>query len=147
MPDIRRRPAHDGPAGDGGLLVEVRAFLGGQPPGEPLGGKPYGPTLLRDDVDAEVALLRAYIRTVNTYFAYDYKKDKAFVAYLAKLLKTAAQVMRSTPSLRMDREIRAGTTTPLQSAYKAQGVETGTPLPESSLVNRSLYEAAVGHTP
>lgn len=44
------------------------AFLGGQPVGEPLGGLLFGPTLLNKDPDAGVAFLRAYIRTVNTYF-------------------------------------------------------------------------------
>ncbi|SEE45042.1 NitT/TauT family transport system substrate-binding protein [Streptomyces sp. 3213] len=72
------------------------AFLGGQPLGEPLGGMLYGRSLLHDHVDAGVALLRAYIRTVNTYFAGDYKNDPAFT---------------------MDWEIRAGTTTRLQAAY------------------------------
>ncbi|MEW1646970.1 ABC transporter substrate-binding protein [Streptomyces sp. NPDC091219] len=123
------------------------AFLGGQPLGEPLGGMLYGRSLLHDDVDAGVALLRAYIRTVNTYFAGDYKRDGAFVTYLAKLLKTDATVLRSTPSLTMDWEIRAGTTTRLQSAYRAAGVSKGSPLPESRTVDRSLYEEAVGHQP
>ncbi|MES5816892.1 ABC transporter substrate-binding protein [Streptomyces sp. RG80] len=123
------------------------AFLGGQPRGEPLGGLLYGRALLQDDVDAGVALLRAYIRTVNSYFAADYKKDEAFVTYLAELLKADRSVLRSTPSLRMDWEIRAGTTDRLQSAYAAQGVAEGDPLPESRTVNRALYEEAVGHTP
>ncbi|MFJ9375847.1 ABC transporter substrate-binding protein [Streptomyces sp. NPDC101455] len=123
------------------------AFLGGQPPGEPLGGMLYGPSLLSDDVDAGVALLRAYIRTVNTYFADDYKADPSFVAYLAKLLKTDEAVLKSTPSLTMDWEIRAGTTTRLQAAYKAAGVSKGAALPESRTVDRSLYEEAVGHQP
>ncbi|MEV1062495.1 ABC transporter substrate-binding protein [Streptomyces sp. NPDC050263] len=121
------------------------AFLGGQPQGEPLGGLLYGPSLLNDDVDAGVALLRAYIRTVNTYFAADYKKDEAFVTYLAKLLKIDETILKSTPSLRMDWEIRAGTTDRLQAAYQAQGVTDGDPLPESRTVNRRLYEEAVGH--
>ncbi|MEU9153833.1 ABC transporter substrate-binding protein [Streptomyces sp. NPDC048417] len=123
------------------------AFLGGQPQGEPLGGMLYGRTLLNDDVDAGVALLRAYIRTVDTYFAGDYKSDADFVTYLAKLLKTDPAILRSTPPLRMDWEIRAGTTTRLQSAYRAQGVESGAPLPESRTVDRALYEEAVGHAP
>ncbi len=123
------------------------AFLGGQPLGEPLGGMLYGPGLLNDDVDAGVALLRAYIRTVNTYFAGDYKADATFVTYLAKLLKTDEAILRSTPSLRMDWEIRTGTTDRLQAAYKAQGVAEGDPLPESRTVDRALYEEAVGHTP
>lgn len=123
------------------------AFLGGQPPGEPLGGMLYGPGLLNDDVDAGVALLRAYIRTVNTYFAADYKSDETFVTYVAKLLRTDAEILRSTPSLRMDWEIRAGTTDRLQAAYRTQGVAESAPLPESRTVDRSLYEEAVGHKP
>ncbi|MGP4050156.1 ABC transporter substrate-binding protein [Streptomyces sp. 2A115] len=126
------------------------AFLGGQPVAEPLGGMLFGPTLLKEDVDAGVALLRAYVRTINTYFSGasgDYKKDPAFVATLAKLLKTDRSVLESTPSLRMDWEIRSGTTDRLQSAYRAAGVSEGDPLPESRLVDRSLYAEAVGHRP
>ncbi|MET8025587.1 ABC transporter substrate-binding protein [Streptomyces avermitilis] len=123
------------------------AFLGGQPLGEPLGGMLYGRSLLHDDVDAGVALLRAYIRTLNTYFAGDYKKDPAFVAELAKLLKTDKAVLESTPSLRMDWEIRKGTTGRLQSAYAAAGVAKGDPVPESKAVDRALYAEAVGHEP
>lgn len=96
------------------------AFLGGQPQGEPLGGMLYGRALLQDDMDAGVALLRAYIRTLNSYLASDYKQDASFVTYLATLLK---------------------------SAYEAQGVAEGSPLPESRTVNRTLYEEAVGHMP
>ncbi|MYW67412.1 ABC transporter substrate-binding protein [Streptomyces sp. SID8379] len=123
------------------------AFLGGQPQGEPLGGLLFGPNLLSEDPDAGVAFLRAYIRTVNTYFAGDYKKDPAFVTELASLLKTDKAVLESTPSLRMDWEIRSGTTDRLQEAYKAAGVSKGEPLPESKTVDRKLYEEAVGHRP
>ncbi|MGW7271387.1 ABC transporter substrate-binding protein [Streptomyces sp. NPDC054864] len=121
------------------------AFLGGQPRGEPLGGLLFGPNLLTEDPDAGVALLRAYIRTVNTYFAGDYKADKTFVAELAKLLKTDEAVLRSTPSLRMDWEIRSGTTDRLQTAYEAAGVAEGEKVPEGKAVDRRLYEEAVGH--
>jgi NitT/TauT family transport system substrate-binding protein len=123
------------------------AFLGGQPQGEPLGGMLYGPALLQDDMDAGVALLRAYIRTVNTYFAANYKQDANFVTYLAKLLKSDEAILKSTPSLRMDWEIRSGTTTRLQQAYEAQGAAEGSPVPESKAVDRALYEEAVGHRP
>ncbi|MEU8954411.1 ABC transporter substrate-binding protein [Streptomyces sp. NPDC048518] len=121
------------------------AFLGGQPRGEPLGGLLFGPNLLKKDPDAGVALLRAYIRTVNTYFAADYKADKAFARELAELLKTDEDVLLSTPSLRMDWEIRAGTTDRLQDAYRAAGVSEGVRVPESKAVDRALYEEAVGH--
>lgn len=94
-----------------------------------------------------MALLRAYIRTLNSYFASDYKQDATFVTYLAKLLKAEESILESTPSLVMDWEIRSGTTTRLQSAYEAQGVAEGSPLPESRTVNRALYEEAVGHHP
>ncbi|MFJ6786175.1 ABC transporter substrate-binding protein [Streptomyces angustmyceticus] len=121
------------------------AFLGGQPRGEPLGGALYGPNLLQRDPDAGVAFLRAYIRTVNTYFAGDYKADAAFVAELARLLRTDAKTLASVPSLRMDWEIRKGTAARLQRAYRDSGVTKGAPLPEDRLVDRGLYAEAVGH--
>ncbi|UNT01198.1 ABC transporter substrate-binding protein [Streptomyces tubbatahanensis] len=126
---------------------EKYAFLGGQPPGEPLGGALFGPGLLSADVDAGVALLRAYIRTVNTYFADDYKKDPAFVAELAKILKQDPKVITAVPALRMDWEIRKGTTDRLQKAYRDAGVTEGKPVPEARLVDRGLYAEAVGHEP
>ncbi|RFU87086.1 hypothetical protein DY218_08710 [Streptomyces triticagri] len=121
------------------------AFLGGQPLGEPLGGLLFGPNLLHKDVDAGVALLRAYVRTVNTYFRGDYKSDAGFVSELAKLLKVDESILKSTPSLRMDWEIRKGTTDRLQQAYADAGVAEGEKVPESKAVDRSLYAEAVGH--
>ncbi|MGW2020678.1 ABC transporter substrate-binding protein [Streptomyces decoyicus] len=121
------------------------AFLGGQPQGEPLGGALYGPNLLQRDPDAGVAFLRAYIRTVNTYFAGDYKADRAFAAGLAELLDVDRTTLTSVPSLRMDWEIRKGTADRLQKAYRDAGVTRGAPLPEDRLVDRSLYAEAVGH--
>ncbi|MBZ4015106.1 ABC transporter substrate-binding protein [Streptomyces purpurogeneiscleroticus] len=123
------------------------AFLGGQPQGEPLGGALYGPNLLQQDPDAGVAFLRAYIRTVNTYFRGDYKADRAFAAELARLLKVDADVLTAVPSLRMDWEIRKGTADRLQRAYRDARVTEGPPLPESRLVDRSFYAEAVGHRP
>lgn len=124
---------------------ERYAFLGGQPLGEPLGGLLFGPNLLKKDPEAGVALLRAYIRTVNTYFAGDYKADESFAKELAHLLDTDEEVLLSTPSLRVDWEIRAGTTDRLQDAYRAAGVYEGGNVPESKVVDRELYEEAVGH--
>ncbi|MFJ4854466.1 ABC transporter substrate-binding protein [Streptomyces sp. NPDC088730] len=123
------------------------AFLGGQPVGEPLGGLLFGPTLLNKDPDAGVAFLRAYIRTVNTYFAGDYKSDPAFVSEVAELMKTDEATLRSTPSMRMDWEIRKGTTDRVQKAYADSGVGTGSPVPEEKAVDRAMYSEAVGHKP
>lgn len=118
------------------------AFLGGQPAGELL----FGPKLLTEDPDAGVAFLRAYIRTVNTYFAGDYKSDPAFVTELAKLMKIDEATLLSTPSLRMDWEIRKGTTDRLQQAYTDAGVSEGRPpIPEEKAVDRAMYGEAVGH--
>ncbi|ASQ98356.1 ABC transporter substrate-binding protein [Streptomyces sp. 11-1-2] len=123
------------------------AFLGGQPRGEPLGGLLFGPDLLTGDPDAGVAFLRAYIRTVNTYFAGDYKKDKAFLDDLGEALKTEPDTLAAVPSLRMDWEIREGTVDRLQKAYATAGVVEGDPLPEDEVVDRSFYAEAVGHKP
>ncbi len=117
---------------------ERYAFLGGQPLGEPLGGLLFGPNLLQKDPEARVAPLRAYIRTVNTYFAGDYKTDESFAKELAHLLDTDEEVLLSTPSLRMDREIRAGTLDRLQDAYRAAGVHEGEKVPEPEAVDREL---------
>ncbi|NGN68631.1 ABC transporter substrate-binding protein, partial [Streptomyces sp. A7024] len=122
-------------------------FIGGQPEGEPLGGVLFGPSLLKDDRDAGVAFTRAYVRTLNTYFRDDYKKDPAFTAELAKLLKVEEPVLKSVPSLTMDWEIRKGTTDRLQQAYRDAGVTEGDPLPEDKLVDRAFYAEAVGHKP
>jgi len=73
--------------------------------------------------------------------------DGSQVMLAARALKTDEEILRSTPPLRMDWEIRAGTTDRLQAAYKTQGVSESAPLPESRTVNRTLYEEAVGHTP
>ncbi|WPB89517.1 ABC transporter substrate-binding protein [Streptomyces malaysiensis] len=123
------------------------AFLGGQPRGEPLGGLLFGPDLLTGDPDAGVAFLRAYIRTVNTYFAGDYKKDKAFLRELGEALKTEPDTLAAVPSLRMDWEIRAGTVDRLGKAYEAAGVIEGDPPAENQVVDRSFYTEAVGHKP
>ncbi|MEU5026743.1 ABC transporter substrate-binding protein [Streptomyces milbemycinicus] len=123
------------------------AFLGGQPRGEPLGGLLFGPDLLTGDPDAGVAFLRAYIRTVNTYFAGDYKKDKAFVKELGQALKAEPDTLAAVPSLHMDWEIRDGTADRLQKAYAAAGVTEGDPLPEDRVVDRTFYAEAVGHKP
>jgi hypothetical protein len=75
------------------------------------------------------------------------EKNETFVTYLAELLKTDEEILRSTPPLHMHWEIRAATTDRLQAAYVPQGATKGDRLPGSKTVNRALYEKAVGHQP
>ncbi|HEY8526171.1 MAG TPA: ABC transporter substrate-binding protein [Acidimicrobiales bacterium] len=122
-------------------------WVAGQPPGEPLGGLIYGPNLLRDRPEVGEAFMRAYVRTINTYFAGDYKSDPEFVQYLAELIELDPALLESTPSLTMDWEIRAGSTDRFQEVFiENDAVRIDEPLPEDELVDRSFYEAVVGHT-
>jgi NitT/TauT family transport system substrate-binding protein len=122
-------------------------WVAGQPPGEPLGGLLYGPNLLRDNPEAGEAFMRAYVRTINTYFAGDYKSDAELVARLAGMLELDQAILDSTPSLVMDWEIRGGSTERFQETYiENDAVRITEPLPEDELVDRSFYEAVVGHT-
>lgn len=123
-------------------------FVAGQPPAEPLGGLLYGPSMLRDDTEAGTAFVRAYLRTINTYFAEDYKEDADFVAEVAEILEVPVEQLSSVPSLVMDWEIREGTVERLQQVYIDAEIQTSEePLAEDDAVDRSFYEAAVGHTP
>jgi NitT/TauT family transport system substrate-binding protein len=122
-------------------------WVAGQPAGEPLGGLLYGPNLLRDDPEVGQAFMRAYVRTINTYFDGDYKSDAEFTQYLAGLLDLDRSLLESTPSLIMDWEIREGSTDRFQDVFiENDAVRITEPLPEDELVDRSFYEAAVGHT-
>ncbi|GGM38925.1 ABC transporter substrate-binding protein [Dactylosporangium sucinum] len=121
-------------------------FLGGQPPGEPLGGLIYGPKLLREHRDVGVAFMRAYFRTISTYFTGDYKADANFLNELAPLLDLKPETLKSTPPLVFDWEIRAGTSKAMQEVWLQTGaIRYATPLPEERVVDRSLYQLVVGH--
>jgi NitT/TauT family transport system substrate-binding protein len=120
--------------------------VAGQPPGEPLGGLIYGPNLLRDEPEVGEAFMRAYVRTINTYLADDYKSDPEFTEYLGGLLDLDPALLESTPSLIMDWEIREGSTDRFQEVYiENDAVRFTDPLAEDELVDRSFYESAVGH--
>lgn len=121
-------------------------FQGGQPPGEPLGGMMFGPTLLREKKDVGQALLRAYVRTISTYFTGDYKSDENMVNELANLLELKPAVIKSAPSLVYDWEIRQGTSKSMQEAWELTGgIRYKDLLPEDKVVDRSIYDFVVGH--
>src|SRR5262249_52983027 len=66
-------------------------FLKGQEVGEPLGGATFGPTMLKQNRAAGEAFVRAYARTISTYFNGDYKADPAFLAGAVGLVEGPRQ--------------------------------------------------------
>lgn len=121
-------------------------FVGGQPPGEPLGGIAFGDDLLTDRPEVGEAFLRAYIRTINTYFDGDYKSDPSFVAEISERTGVPVDSLEATTELVFDWEIREGTSARMQEvwhqtgALKYEGV-----VPEHDVVDRGVYAAVVGH--
>jgi NitT/TauT family transport system substrate-binding protein len=122
-------------------------FVAGQPLGEPLGGLMFGPNLLEKHPEVGQAFVRAYERTINTYFTGDYKANTAFVTELATDLNLKPAQLQATPSQVWDWEIRKDTIVRLQNAYiEGNALKVTAPLPESKLVDRSFTDAAVGHS-
>jgi NitT/TauT family transport system substrate-binding protein len=116
-----------------------------QPPGEPIGGLMFGGHCFEDKREACEAFTRAYIRTVNTYLDGDYQQDDEVMAALAEQTGTPEENLAATPSLIFDWEIRAQTTDRMQGYFiDLETVEYSDPIPESDLVDRSLYLATVG---
>lgn len=115
-----------------------------QPPGEPLGGALAGPRLTTEEPATGVALVRAIIRTMNTRLAGDLS-DPAFVDELATVLEVEPEDLAAVPPVVWDWEIRSGTTDRIQEAWlETDAADYDEPLPESALVDRSLYLEAVG---
>lgn len=121
-----------------------------QTPGEPLGIYAFGKRLLQDRKDIGDAFTRAFIRTVNTYFAGDYHKDTKVMAEIQKFTGQTNEVfgpLAALDSLTMDWEVREGTTTRIQQLFLDVGAlppDIKTVVPEDKLVDRSFYERAVG---
>jgi NitT/TauT family transport system substrate-binding protein len=120
-----------------------------QTPGEPLGLVAFGRNLLQERPEVGEAFVRAVIRTINTYFDGDYHSDPEVMAEIAEVTgQTDTSRLTQTPSLVMDWEIRDRTTTAMQELFIELGVITDfqTPVAEEKIVDRSYYEAAVGHS-
>ncbi|CAB4777384.1 unannotated protein [freshwater metagenome] len=120
-----------------------------QTPGEPLGQMSFGKNLLVDKPEVGQAFLRAYIRTVNTYFAGNYHQDDKVMAEIQKWTGATAEnqaVLKGLDSLTFDWEVRSGTTTRIQQLFIDLGVITTftTPVVESKIVDRSVYEKVLG---
>lgn len=120
--------------------------LARQPAGQVFGGLLVGPNVLEGDKRAAgEAFLRAYLRTINTYFADDYKKDPEMNAYFAGVLGVPVANFTAVPAALWGWEIRQGTTDVLQAAMHVGGAlrYTGI-LPEDRLVDRSLVASVLG---
>ena len=117
-------------AGDDAFML-----LGTLPASEAIEGTVFAPRLLAADRATGLAYVRAVLRTVNTYLA-DGWSDEAVDALDEDLTGGSAPLF--------DWEIRADTTTRIQAALVVVGgVAYERPLPDSAVVDRSLYQDVV----
>ena len=115
-----------------------------QPP-EPNGGVVFSPALLTDKRDVGMAFVRAYVRAISTYLDEGYHDDAEVVTWIADGAGIEPQRITSNTELRFEWEIRDGVMADLQEWYRKVQVQTVPVMPDSQLVDRSLYEEAVGH--
>ncbi|MFC0527316.1 ABC transporter substrate-binding protein [Phytohabitans kaempferiae] len=122
-------------------------LVGGQVPGEPLGGFYAGKSLLQERPEVTQAFVRAYIRTVNTYLRGDYTKDQRVLTAIATGAQQPPETLTRTPALTFDWEIRQGTGEQEQKVFIAfKTVKYTDVIPEDRYVDRSFYARAVGHS-
>jgi NitT/TauT family transport system substrate-binding protein len=117
-----------------------------QTPGEPLGIYAFGKRLLVDHPEIGDAFTRAFLRTINTYYAGDYHSDPEVMQKIAEVTQGDVERLTQVPSLVMDWEFRDGTTTRVQEYLISVKVITDytEPVPEDKVVDRSFYLRAVG---
>ena len=120
-----------------------------QTPGEPLGQMSFGKSLLVDKPEVGQAFLRAYIRTINTYFAGNYHQDDKVMAEIQKwtgATDAAQATLKGLDSLTFDWEVRKDTTTRIQQLFIDLGVITNftTPVAESKLIDRTVAAKVLG---
>jgi NitT/TauT family transport system substrate-binding protein len=124
----------------GNQSVQLVATL---PASESIEGTVLAPHLLKQDRPVGLAFVRAMIRTINTHLADGYDEQARAVA--AKAMDVPETTLEKAPEPLYDWEIRHGTLTRIQKVYIELGSVTyERPLPEVGLVDRSLYEDAVG---
>jgi NitT/TauT family transport system substrate-binding protein len=117
-----------------------------QTPGEPLGQISFGKNLLEDRPEVGDAFVRAYLRTINTYYNGDYHSNAEVMNEIAAQTGVTVERMTQVPSLTFDWEVREGTTDRAQEFFIKVGVITQftEPVAEEKLVDRSFYLRAVG---
>lgn len=129
---------------DSDLQIELVATL---PAAESLGGVVFAEPLVDPDAAREVgvAFSRAVIRTINTYLGAEYQDDDEVVDALVELTEQSEDDIVDTPAWVFDWELRRDTTSRLQDALLVLGgLRYEHELPERQVVDRSLYEDAVG---
>lgn len=119
-----------------------------QTPGEPLGVTMFGKNLLRDSPAVGDAFTRAVVRTINTYLTGDYHSDPKVMEALSVAINQPVSLIKRTPSLLFDWELRSETPRRMQELLIDLGVITGYehPVPEDRVIDRSFTDHAVGRT-
>jgi len=117
-----------------------------QVPGEPVGQISFGKNLLEDHPEVGEAFVRAYLRTINTYYDGDYHSNADVMNEIAAQTGQDVAKMTQVPSLVFDWEFREGTTDAIQQFFIDVGVITqfSEPVPEDQVIDRSFYWNAVG---
>lgn len=115
------------------------------PVGEPTSALMFGPAILNGHRNIGEAIVRALIRTQDTYLqGYNYKTGP----YSAEILKAMGEPSsyRDTPGIVFNYEIMKGTVARLVAAYKAAGTvpKDVNNVTDASFVDRSFVEQAVG---
>jgi NitT/TauT family transport system substrate-binding protein len=124
----------------GDQSVQLVATL---PASESIEGTVVAPRLIKQDRPVGLAFVRAMIRTINTHLANGY--DDPAREVVAKALDVPETTLGKAPAPLFDWEIRTGTLVRIQRSYIELGSVTyERPLPEIGLIDRSLYEDAVG---
>ncbi|WP_019546564.1 ABC transporter substrate-binding protein [Streptomyces sulphureus] len=113
-------------------------------PGGSNGGVYFGPSL-SEDRPAALALTRAYVRTINTHLAGDYKADPDALKAEAKAMGVTVDQLRDTPSYHFNWDFPPGVTRRHQAMYEeAHVLQYTEPIPERRIVDRSFVAEAVG---
>lgn len=124
-------------AGDDALRL-----VGTLPAGESIDGTVLSARLVGPDRSVGLAYVRAVIRTINTHLGDGYGEDAAEA--LAEATDRSVDDVTAGVDPLFDWELRSGTAGRIQDALAVVGsIGYETPLDESAVVDRSLYEEAV----
>lgn len=113
-------------------------------PGGSNGGVYYGPSIL-ERRDVGLAFARAFIRTIDTYLAGDYKADPEALRTAADAIGLPVDQLGKTPSYHYSWDVSTGLTDRHQAMYQeAKILQYEDPIPEDRIVDRSFVAEAVG---